>query len=362
MVKLNKQKIIDKYVGTVINILLTPFKNIKNWGYMNETIIIYKLDAIGDTVLSLPMIKHLKRETNARIVVACSASNQMIFKGHKFIDRIVVFDSSKLNIKDLIKNIKELKKEYANFSIDTAQSSNISAIMSFLTSRITIGFKKTRGRSRNLVYNKSIELNPNKHMIFNYFDLIAQLGIKYPKKIGLVKLQHKKTKYKDSIIIHPCTIIPQKVWPQYKWIEIIEYLTKNYKLILIGSKEETPLVNGLLKDVDKRFKKKITNLAGEIELNELINIMNKSKLFIGMDGGPAHISAAMGINTIALFGYESPTRYSPFSKKSISIYKDMPCSPCIKAYKNQWPDCTNPLCMKLIRTDEVIKAINKLLK
>ena len=242
MVKLNKQKIIDKYIGTVINLLLIPFKQFKNKEFVDSTIIIYKLDAIGDAVLTLPMIKHLKSEMNARIVVVCSDSNQIIFKGHKFIDRIVIFDSSKFNPKDLITNIKTLRKENADFSIDTAQSSKLSSILSWLTTRGTIGFKKTKGKLRNRVYNFSVDLNPSKHMIFNYFDLLKPLGIKYPKKIGLIKLQHKKTKYKDSIIIHPCTIIPQKVWSQYKWIEVIEYLTKNHKLILIGSKEEAPFL------------------------------------------------------------------------------------------------------------------------
>ncbi len=360
--KLNKQKIIDKYVGTIINYLLILLKPFKTKEFINPTIIIYKLDSIGDAILSLPMIKHLKNDMNVRIVIACSISNRVIFKGHKFIDRIVVFDSSKFNPRDLIQKIKELKKEHADFSIDTSQSSNISAIMSFLTSRYTIGFKKTSSKSRNMVYNNSIELDPNKHMVLNYFDLLKPLGIKYPKKIELVKLPCSKTNYTNSIIIHPCTIIPQKVWSQERWVKIIEYLARNNEIILIGSKEEALLVEKLLVDIDKKSKKKITNLAGKIELDELINIISKSKLFVGIDGGTMHISACMQVPTIGLFGYETPIRYAPFNKNSIAIYKDMPCSPCIKAYNNQWPECDNNYCMKLIRTTHIIKAIDKLIK
>jgi len=214
MTKLNKQKVVDKYAGTIINYLLIPFKNFKNRKFLNATVIIYKLDAIGDAVLSLPMIKHLKEETGYKIVVACSSNNQVIFQGHNFIDKLVTFDTSKLNIKDLIQNVKTLREEKASLAIDTSQSSNISAIFSFLTAELTIGFKKTKGKSRNHIYNTPINLNPDKHMVYNYFDLIKSLVTNIPKEIKLVKLPCSKSKGYPSIIIHPCTIIPQKVWPK----------------------------------------------------------------------------------------------------------------------------------------------------
>ena len=307
------------------------------------------------------MIKHLKEQTNYKVIIACSSGNQIIFKKHKFIDKIVVFDSSKFNPKDLINNIKELRKEKASISIDTSQSSNISAILSWLTAKTAIGFKKTRGKLRNYVYNHSIELNPDKHMIYNYFDLLKSVASAPPKCIKLIKLPCGKTKYKNLIILHPCTAISQKKWQQHKWVKVMEYLAKNNKIALIGSKEEAPMVKRLLNKVSAKAKRKILNLSGKIELDELINIINQSKLFIGIDGGPAHITASAGVPVVGLFGYETPVRYGPFNKNSISIYKNLPCSPCIKAYNNQWPDCTNPICMKRISAEEVIKAIEKLI-
>ena len=359
--KLNKQKIVDKYIGTIINYSLIPFKNLKNKKFKNATIIIYKLDAIGDAVLSLPMIKHLKEQTEFRIIIACSNTNKVIFQNHKFIDKIVIFDTSKLNLKNLIQNIKTLREEKAVITLDTSQSSNISAIFTFFTAEKSIGFKKTKGKSRNYVYNTSINLDPNKHMIHNYFDLIKSLVINPPKKVKLIKLLCSEKKGWPSIIIHPCTNIPQKVWPQGRWVKVIEYLAKKNKLSIIGSKEESPLVKKLLKKVRKKVKKNIINLSGRMELNELISVINRTKLFVGNDGGPMHISACMQKPTIGLFGYETPVRYAPFNKKSISIYKNLPCSPCMKAYNNEWPDCINPICMKQIQVDEVIKSIKKLI-
>ena len=353
--KLNKQKIIDKYCGGLINYLLVPFKGSKT----NHSVIIYKLDAIGDAVLSLPMIKYLKEQTNFRIIIACSKSNLSVFKNHKFIDKILIFNSSKLDIKDLIKNIKELRKEKARFSIDTAQSSNISAIISFITAKQNIGFKKTKGKSRNHIYVYPIELDPNKHMIYNYFDLLKPLGINTPKKVELVSLNKKKFPKKEKVVaVHPCNIFPYKYWSKERWVEIIEYLALKNEVLILGSKEESPMVKELLENVKS---KRVLNLSGRTNINDLIKIMPKFKLLIGLDGGLMHIASSMQISTVSLFGHVDPIRYAPFNKKSIALYNPPLCSPCVKNYDNQETKCTNPICFDKISVKDVKEAIDKLI-
>ena len=142
---------------------------------------------------------------------------------------------------------------------------------------------------------------------------------------------------------------------------MIEYLAKKNKLSIIGSKEESPLVKKLLEKVRKKFKKNIINFSGRIELNELISVINRAKLFVGIDGGPMHISACMQKPTIGLFGYETPVRYAPFNKNSISLYNPTKCSPCIASYANRLMTCQDPVCLKNISIEDVKKAIKKLI-
>ncbi len=356
--KLSKQKIIDNYFGTLINYYIATIR-LDRKITKPKRIIIYKLDAIGDSILCLPMIKHLKKETKARIIVACSKNNLEVFQNHKFIDKIVEFDSSKFNPKNIIDNLKILKEEKADVAIDGGQSSNISAIFSWLTAKNTIGFKKTKAKSRNKVYNHPINLDPNKHIVYCYMDLLSPLGINSPKKIKLISLYQNKFPIRKNIIgIHPCNILPYKAWPQEKWIKIIKYLTLNYDVTIIGSKEESKMVKELLKKVKS---KRIIDLSGKTNIKELINILPNFKLFIGNDGGPMHIAASMNIKTIGLFGPETPVRYAPFNKNSIALYNPTNCSPCIKTYANKNPGCEEVNCMKKISIEDVKEAINKLL-
>ena len=208
-----------------------------------------------------------------------------------------------------------------------------------------------------MVYNNSIELDPNKHMVFNYFDLLKPLGIKYPKKIELVKLPYKNIKKENIVGVHPCNTLLCKVWPQERWIEVIEYLALKNKVLILGSKEEAQMVKELLKKVKT---KRIKNLSGKLDIKQLINIISKLKLFIASDGGPIHIASTVNTPVISLFGPETPIRYKPFSKNSISLYNPTKCSPCIASYANRLINCKDPVCLKNISTEDVIKAIEKL--
>ena len=372
-VKLPQQKKIDTFLGNLINsgIVILKVGKRKKINKNPNKVLIYKLDAIGDSILLLPMIKHLKEKTKAKIIVACSKGNYPVFRGQKFIDEILFFDSGKLNLKDIKENIIKLRKEKIDLAIDGGQTANVSAIFSYLTSKNSIGFKKVKGRMRNRVYDFSIYMDPQKHMIENFVSMLEPLGIK-KKNSKLLKLKYNKKdkekikefigKRKNLVGLHLWNIFPHKKWIDKELVKLIEYLSeKNKKVVLVGSKEESLLISKTLKKVNKKHFKNILDLSGRISVEELIVLISKLKLFIAFDGGPMHIASSMDTPVIALFGHENPTRYKPLSK-NIVIYKKQNCSPCAKPYENKEPTCKKPICLKNISFEDVKKAIKELEK
>jgi len=375
--KLSFERNIDGSIGKYLcNILSFQKKFVKQKSLSKiplNKIMILKLNAIGDAVLSLPMIDLLKKNTNAQIVVVCGKDNFPIYNNQKFIDKLIVFDITNHNPFSLLKQIKILKKEKPDLVIDTSQSAYFSAALATYVGKYSIGFMNKSTPSRNKVFDKIITLNPKKHMVFCYIDLIKPLKLNCDyKNISLIRLNPSQGSMKkinqiidkkyNYIGIHPSNNLVSREWPKEKYIELIKYLInayKNTKIILIsGSKIEKTKVIDLINCLPTDIKKYIIPFNKSI--NDLIAIMTKLDLFIGNDGGPMHIAAAMGVPTIGLFGSDSPVRYAPFSKNSISLYKKIPCNPCHKAYLCEWPICDNPICLKEIKLLDVKKAISKL--
>lgn len=356
-----------------MNYILNLTKSNKRGFNLKKTkkILILKISAIGDSILCLPMIKVLKEKTKTEIVVICSNENKNVFEGQPFIDKVIVSNFTGKNPIKMFQNLKMMKKEKADIIIDTSQSANFSAMVSYLYSNYNIGIANIN-ETRNKIYDGLIVSDANTHVIYKYFNALDILEIPYSEKdLKLIPLKYSKKENdkvvkllknrKDIVIIHPCNIFPYKVWNKNNFVEIIEYLIKNKKnIVIIGSPNEEELVGELVKSVKKRYLQNILDLSGQINIGELIALMTHAKLFLGNDGGPMHMAACMGVPTIGLFGHETPLRYAPFSDKSIALYSKYHCSPCNKAYLSQWPDCDDPKCVNAITVKEVEKAIDDL--
>jgi heptosyltransferase-2 len=363
--KLYLQKFLDRIFLAPIIFLLFFYKKTLSEKPLKKVkkIAIFKLDAIGDAVLSLPMIKNIKNRDN-EIIVICSKENSAIFLDQEFISKVYSINT-KNPLFSIIPLIKNLRMENIDLSIDTAQSSNISAIISFLVSKKTSGFFIKR-RLRNKIYDFTTKINEKKHMVCNYIDLACPLNINI-KKNDLVRIKYsnanlkkvKKIVSKNSIGIHPCTLMEYKSWPLKKWAQLIDkFLSSAERVVIVGSPSEKALVKDLLMLL--KDKSQVINLTGELNLKELAATMTLFKLFIANDGGSMHISAAMGTKTLGLFGPETPIKYAPFNKKSKSIYHPEKCSPCIK--EKNYLKCSFCNSLDNISVDEVFLVSKKMLE
>lgn len=337
-VKLNRQKSIDSKYGKKINnfIAFLKFFRVNRKLPFPKKIVVFKLDSIGDGILSLPMIKVLKEKTKAKIIVACSKANYDVFYGQEFIDEIVVFDTKGSYWKSMLRNLRRLRKENFDLAIDTGQSSNISGIFSYFSAKRNIGFKKSKG-NRNKVYDFLVPLSYEKHMVENYINLLKPININLTSKPELVRVHYEKkdldsvlkklNNKKNLIAVHPCHAIEYKSWEGYKFAKVIEFLSEKNNLVIVGIRDEIPKIKEVLDKVDKKYHNKILDLSGKLNLKELFALMDKIDLFVSNDGGPMHIAAAMGVPTLGLINHELPYRYAPWAKNSIELYKNFEYNP-----------------------------------
>lgn len=362
--KLRGQKFVDRNVGKILGLSVRISRKLKKRPFPEpvKKIVIYKLNAIGDSILCLPMIRELKKKTGVEIVVVCVDGNKDVFFNQKFVDEIIIFNPKKIS------SIKKIGRIKADVAIDTGQSAYLSSLLANYSSQFSIGFKNS-SKSRSKIYDESVRLDPTKHMVLNYFSLANKFNPKL--NLTLEKL-HYLGKDSDKIVrllgngkkfvgIHACNLLKYKVWPRNKFVKVLDYLIREgYSPILVGSPGETTLNKKLVEELEESEQRKIIDLSGKINIRELVALMPHLKFFVAIDGGPMHIAAAMGLPTIGLFGHETPKRYAPFNEKSLSVYKNHHCAPCNKAYEYSWPICENPDCLNDISVEEVIEAIKRI--
>jgi heptosyltransferase III len=104
------------------------------------------------------------------------------------------------------------------------------------------------------------------------------------------------------------------------------------------------------------------SLAGRLSLEGLVALLARADALVSNDTGPVHLASALGRPVLALFGPNTPVLYGPLSKGSRTLYRALPCSPCLTVESYRSSRCRIPTCMGAIPTGEACAALSAILE
>ncbi|XP_022778103.1 uncharacterized protein LOC111319620 [Stylophora pistillata] len=112
---------------------------------------------------------------------------------------------------------------------------------------------------------------------------------------------------------------PLKEWPMEQFGKLISALLKEYptaKIILFGSPTEQEKLKKLWALVPQEFHWPV---QGNSHLLDTAACISQCFLFIGNDSGLMHLSSALNVPTVDLFGPSNEKNYGPWGAKSLAI-------------------------------------------
>ena len=127
--------------------------------------------------------------------------------------------------------------------------------------------------------------------------------------------------------IHPGASAPARRWLPERFAMLADLLMDECgaRVALLGGPGDQQLVE----EVARQLRRPVLNLAGHTKLGELAAVIEKVDLFIGNDSGPAHLAAAVGTPSVAIFGPVDPERWRPLHhERHIAVRRPVACSPC----------------------------------
>jgi heptosyltransferase-3 len=110
------------------------------------------------------------------------------------------------------------------------------------------------------------------------------------------------------LAIHPGSGSPKKNWPLHHWAQLLVKLMPSFDdVLLVAGEADTEIAQAIkpLMPADK------LRLCVNRSLPDLVAELSQAALFVGHDSGVTHVAAATGIRTIALFGPTDPIVWSP---------------------------------------------------
>jgi heptosyltransferase-3 len=307
------------------------------------TFIISRTDAIGDTVLTLPVAGVLKSlYPKSKIFFLGRSYTEDVIKACTHIDHFL--DWNELEHLPPDKAIRKLKETGADTIIHVFPNRAIAKLAKAAGIRRRIG---TTNRSWHWLYcNVLVRLSrrysPWHEAQLNLF-LLRPLGARQlysleeiGKYYGLTKLSplpdpisQTLDPNKFNLILHPKSKGSAREWGLDNFIRLIGSLPPDkFAIFITGTAAEGSLLQPLFDKCPQ-----VTNLTGRLTLAQLMTFIAKADALVAASTGPLHLAAALGTYALGIYPPMRPIhpgRWAPIGEKTAVFVKDKNCSDCRK--------------------------------
>ena len=274
--------------------------------YDFKSILIIKIDEIGDLVTALPVFYNLNSlYPAAKQTLVCKGFNNIFFKHIDYVDCVNTFDQVAQKTYDLIIDLRGTT-ETLNYALKHKPKLRLD--------RGSIRFKnKFRGGQKNEIDTNIAVIQP-----------LLKEEIIWSNRIITTETEHSAVNNylavegaSPFVILHLGARDKARRWPVERYAAVITHINKIYSLpcLLVGGPDDKEINDQCLALVQSKFN---LNVVGSFDLLEYAALCEKASLFIGNESGPLHIAAAQNTPTIALFGPGVKNVFYPKNDKNIT--------------------------------------------
>lgn len=341
-----------------------------------QSILLLRLDHLGDVLLTTPAVRSLKRHfPHSRVTMVVREWSFEVVKNNPAIDKVVVVNpfwtvpdqenSKTVGVAGIYQLIRQLRRECFDLAIDfKGDFRNI--LIAYLS-----GAKRTISygiRGGGFLVTDSVPYESEIHEIDKNLRLLVPLGIDcqgremelYFRDEDMTWVEHILNRKeidlsRRTIALHYGGASKFKRWDMEKFISLVGRLTEhNSTNVLIFGGHYERRASGIGGNAERGI-----YVMPKMTICQMAAAFKRCDLLVCNDSGPMHVGVAVGTPTVAIFGPTFPSRFGPKDMiRNRVVRPQLACSPC-------WhPDkpigCEHGICLKSIGVDRVVSAIDEL--
>ena len=335
--------------------------------YQPKKILLIKLRAIGDVVLSTIVLQNIRKAfPNAKIDFLTESYSKAVVEGNEYIDRVIVLDRKKIFSlvfwKRWLASIQFVRSIISG-SYDMVFDFFGNPRSAFLTlasrAPVRIGYDF---RIRRCAYNIVVRSRADRvHEAEFHLDALSAVGIPIVNKNLSFALPKPALEFardfRNSQKLHDNFIVainfwggwPAKRWPLDRFAALGDKLVKKLQatvLLIWGPGENHHAV-----ELSKLMSEK-SILIPPTDLKQLGAILKRCDMLVSTDSGPMHISTAVGTPTVGIFGPTNFRLQGPYGDKhEVAVKRDLDCLGC------NLLECGHNSCMAQLSVEDVWQSI-----
>lgn len=330
----------------------------------NARILILRLSALGDVILTLPVASALRQEfPQAHIAWLVEQRNRPILEGHPAIDEIITVPRRWYRSWQVLTALRTTLKQKRFDLVLDVQSLSKSAVLGWLSAApIRLGFAPPQGREIAPFLATHRVKASGTHVVEIFLSLLRPLGVENPPVIFQIGEHPAEADWacrtlqelglgEGFAVINPGAAWESKRWPPERFAAVTRFLCSHLHrpvLVLWGNAAERSVAERIVKSAEAGAR-----LAPPTNLREMAALLRRAGLMISSDTGPLHLAAALGVPCVGLYGPTSPERNGPYGPGHISLQA--------RRYTGRHPRKAGTEFIEAISVDLVCQACQRLL-
>lgn len=323
--------------------------------------LIHALPALSDAAKAIPGIQFdwVVEKGFSEVPLWHPNVNQVITSSHRAWKRNLWQGGT---CKEFLQFVKKLRSKRYDLVID-AQSSIKSSVVTALARGPACGMDRSSVREwgAHLVYRKKIAVPRKQHAMLRLRQLFAgALGYALPNdppdfaldRSTLPKITFPLPK-RYVVFIHHASWA-SKCWPETHWHQLIEIAAADGYAVLLpwGNAAEEERAKRLASNHDNAM------VLPRMSISELANILWDANGVVCCDTGLGHLSAALSIPTLTLYGSTDPSLLAIEGNHHIQMQSSFHCVMCYqRACSIAGPEENKPICLAKILPKSVWNSL-----
>lgn len=306
---------------------------------------IIKLSSLGDVIHALPVAHALRHALpTAHLTWVVEAREQAILEGNPDLDAVISVDTRRwrrsltsfAGLARVSRAIREIRRGLIDARFDIVidlQGLLKSGLIAGLSgARGRIGFSRRFCRESLNVFFTNQRVTPSAshvHVVEQYLALLEPLKvlpqeIAFPipvnvaieRRMGDFLHEHGVKPHESIVALNPGAGRPEKRWSLAGYRELAERIAieTGARILLLWGPGEAELARAISDETTIR-----PVLAPHTSILEMAALLRRCHLVVGSDTGPIHLAAALGVNTIGLYGPTRAARNGPYGRHARSI-------------------------------------------
>ncbi len=395
-------QVMDRWVGgaacLVCELLRLVGRALPNSSASRKGLLFVKLAEQGSTVLAGAAIRDaVERFGRENVYFLVFDENRFILDAHDLIppENVLTIDTSGLSaiVTSALQRLAQIRKLRLEALIDLEFFSRATAAFSFLTGipkRVGFHAYFMEGPWRGNLFTHRPRYNPHLHTSSTFRSLVAALDsdpeafpqfdwvppdpriFEPPRFVptadetaAMERMVAKECGGRpESLVLlnaNASDLLPLRRWDNANYIELAKRLLAkfpNLRIAFTGGPSEAAKTSDLVQRVGSD---RVFNAAGKTTLRELLALYGLADVLVTNDSGPAHFATLTSVNTVVLFGPETPRLFGVLLPRCQTLTAGLACSPCVSATNNRQTACRHNVCMQKISVEQVVEAVTRAL-